>query len=81
VGNSGRNILRAPGSENVDLSLVKNLKLYEHAKFQFRAESFNAFNHTNLGYPDFGIGDGTAFGTISGAAAGRIIQLGGKVVF
>ena len=81
VGNSGRNILRAPGSENVDLSLVKNLKLYEHAKFQFRAESFNAFNHTNLGYPDFGIGDGTAFGTISGAAAGRIIQLGGKIVF
>lgn len=81
VGNSGRNILRAPGSENVDLSLVKNFSLFEHSKFQFRAESFNAFNHTNLGYPDFGIGDGTAFGVISGSAAGRILQLGGKVVF
>ena len=81
TGNSGRNILRAPGSENVDLSLVKNFNLFEHTKFQFRAESFNAFNHTNLGYPDFGIGDGASFGTITGAAAGRIIQLGGKVVF
>jgi hypothetical protein len=80
-GDSRRNILRAPGSENFDLSLLKNFSIVERVKFQFRAESFNTFNHTNYGTPDFSISDGTAFGTISSAAAGRILQLGGKVIF
>ncbi len=80
-GGTGRNILRGPGSENFDLSLLKNFNLVERIKFQFRAESFNSFNHTNFGTPDYNITDGTAFGTISSAAAGRIIQLGGKVIF
>ena len=47
-GNSGRNILIGPGFQNWDVSLLKNIRLAERRKLQFRAESFNVFNHTNF---------------------------------
>jgi hypothetical protein len=80
-GNSSKGVIRGPGSENFDLSLFKNFSIAERARFQFRVESFNAFNHTNLGFPDYNVDDGPSFGTISSSAPGRIIQLGGKVIF
>jgi hypothetical protein len=79
-GTASKGIIRGPGSENFDLSLFKNFSITEKAKFQFRAESFNALNHTNYGVPDYNQED-SAFGTINSSAPGRIIQLGGKVVF
>lgn len=79
-GNASKGIVRAPGSENVDLSLFKNFSITERARFQFRAESFNAFNHTNYGVPDYNEED-KGFGTIYSAAPGRILQLGGKIIF
>jgi hypothetical protein len=42
-GNGGRNNLIGPGFQNWDVSLLKNLQLREHARLQFRAESFNIF--------------------------------------
>ena len=80
-GNSSRGVIRGPGSVNVDASLFKDFDLTERARFQFRAEAFNVFNHTNLGFPDYNVDDGPSFGTISGAAPARILQLGGKVIF
>jgi hypothetical protein len=80
-GNVSRGSLRAPGLINFDLSLFKEFDITERARFQFRAESFNAFNHTNLGSPDPGVQDGSSFGKIGGSAPGRIIQLGGKIIF
>ena len=44
-GNSGRNILRGPGINNLDLALFKNFTLAGTRKLQFRFESFNVFNH------------------------------------
>jgi hypothetical protein len=44
-GSAGRNILRGPGFENVNASLVKNTALNERLNLQFRAEAFNLFNH------------------------------------
>jgi hypothetical protein len=79
-GNASKGIIRAPGSENLDLSLFKNFSLTERARFQFRAESFNTFNHTNYGVPDYNEED-RAFGTINSSAPGRILQLGGKIIF
>jgi hypothetical protein len=63
-GNSGRNILRAPGLNNFDLSLFKNIQLSERIKLQFRLESFNAFNHPKLGFPTANVNSST-FGVIS----------------
>jgi hypothetical protein len=55
-GNSGRNNVRGPGIDNVDLSLFKDFSLphlkgfggTESPRLQFRTEFFNAFNHTQF---------------------------------
>lgn len=51
-GNEGRNIVRGPAIENVDLSLLKNISLTERTRLQFGAEFFNIANHPNFGLPD-----------------------------
>jgi outer membrane receptor protein involved in Fe transport len=55
-GNSGRNNVRGPGINNVDLSFFKDFTLphikglggAESPRLQFRTELFNAFNHTQF---------------------------------
>ena len=50
-------------------------------KLQFRAEAFNALNHTNLGIPNRFVNT-PQFGTITEAATpGREIQLGVRLSF
>ena len=50
-GSAGRGLLRGPGRTNFNLSLFKSFRIPfgssypEGARLQFRAESFNAFNH------------------------------------
>ena len=44
-GNSGRNILRGPGVNNLDLAFFKNFALAGRHRLQFRLESFNVLNH------------------------------------
>jgi hypothetical protein len=81
-GNAGRNILRAPGTTNIDLALAKSFRWgkIETRRIQIRSEFFNALNHTNLGVPVNSI-DSPAFGTITSALAGREIQLGARLEF
>jgi hypothetical protein len=80
LGTSGRSILRAPGIVNWDTGLFKNFAITEGVSFQFRFESFNAFNHTQWGVPVRNVADPN-FGRILGARAARINQLGAKIVF
>jgi hypothetical protein len=47
-GNAGRNVLRNPSRWNFDMALQKNIPLSEHTQLEFRAEAFNAFNHTQF---------------------------------
>ncbi len=81
-GNAGRNILRGPGTTNLDFSLSKSIALgtAERRRLQFRAEFFNALNHTNFGLPQNSI-DSPAFGTITSAAPAREIQFGARLEF
>ena len=81
-GNAGRNILRGPGSTNVDLALSKSFSWGDTGarRLQIRSEFFNALNHTNLGPPVSSI-DSPAFGTITNASAARVIQLGARLEF
>jgi hypothetical protein len=79
-GSSGRNILRAPGINNFDLSLFKNFAILERLRFQLRLESFNAFNHTQFG----GVQTNRTspqFGQITNTRAARINQLGAKFIW
>jgi hypothetical protein len=67
--------------QTLDLALARAFSLTERAKFQFRAEFFNALNHTNLGTPDRFVNT-PQFGTISEAATpGREIQLSARFSF
>jgi hypothetical protein len=79
-GNAGRNILRGPGYQNVNASLVKNTSLTERLNLQFRAEVFNLFNHPNLNLPDNFLGSPT-FGRITSARDPRHLQFGVKLLF
>lgn len=51
-GNSGRNILDGPGSQNINLSLLKRWFVGERKSIQFRWEVFNVFNHPNFLLPN-----------------------------
>ncbi|MFZ0644572.1 MAG: hypothetical protein WAM25_15545, partial [Candidatus Acidiferrales bacterium] len=46
-GDAGRNSLNIPNRLNFDMALYKNFPIKESYAFQFRAEAFNIFNHTN----------------------------------
>lgn len=81
-GTSGRDILRAPGVDNSDMSLFKNIPLHggESTRLQIRGEFFNLFNRVQFG----GIGNYMSnpnFGAVTGAGPGRIVQVAAKVIF
>jgi hypothetical protein len=48
LGNGGKAYLRGPGVNDWDLSIFKNFPIREPFKLQFRAEAYNAFNHTQF---------------------------------
>jgi hypothetical protein len=71
-----RNNLRGPGFVNFDMSLAKNFSMPWSEKhfLQFRAEAYNAFNHTNFADPGANINSPT-FGQITTQAnANRVMQ-------
>ena len=76
-GNLGRNTFTNPGLFNTDLGLFKNIPITEGTRLQFRAEFFNAFNHTHLGTP-INTFVSPAFGQIVSAGDPRLIQFGLK---
>ena len=83
-GNSGLGTLRGPGQNNVDLSLSKQFPIYDRLHVEFRADAFNAFNHSqwtgvNTTYPSGS--DQYPFGQVNAAREARIAQLGAKIVF
>jgi Carboxypeptidase regulatory-like domain/TonB dependent receptor-like, beta-barrel len=69
LGNVGDNSFWGPHFWQTDISLFKNFKITEKWSGQFRAETFNGFNHVNLGQPDGTVNDSNA-GRITGLAAG-----------
>jgi hypothetical protein len=77
-GTCGRDIVRGPGSWNLDAALMKDFTLpirWETLKLQFRADAFNVLNHPNLGLPN-NTTDSTSFGTITSASDPRVMELG-----
>ena len=79
-GNLGRNVLRAPGSFNMDVSLFKNFKFTEKRYLQFRAEAFNIENRANFSAPTSALNSGT-FGKITAAGDPRVLQFALKLAF
>ncbi len=79
-GSAGVGIIKGPGMTNIDVSLVRTFHVHEKAKMQFRAEIFNALNHTNFGNPNVQA-DNAQFGTISTALDPRQSQFALKIIF
>jgi hypothetical protein len=78
-GDAAAGDVRGPGLQRWDLSLFKNTKITERVTTQFRAETFNVFNHTNPDSisPYFGSG----FGQVTSTRDPRIMQLAIKLYF
>lgn len=80
-GNAGRNILTGPNFRSVDLSLLKNVRLRESTRLQFRIESFNVFNTPNFQVPAFQLDASNAGRVISTSTEGREFQFAVKLLF
>ena len=52
LGNIGRSVLRSNAIKNVDLGVVKNIRIGDSARLQFRAEFYNLANTRNFGIPE-----------------------------
>ena len=94
IGSLGKGSIRGKAISNLDFSINKNWRFKEKYGLQFRAEMFNAFNHTNfVGFnnnlqfegvqtnSNFGHPTNLGFGTLSNAQAPREIQFGLKFNF
>ena len=79
-GNAGPNILAGPGIANFDLSLFKKFPIGEQRWFEFRAEFFNAFNHSQFLNPSSTVNTGTT-ARILNARKSRQIQIALKFSF
>ena len=88
-GNLGRNVVIGPGFSNTDLSVLKDTKLSESLRLQFRAEIFDIFNHASFGQPgpiaqvgssSFGFIGNTRFPT-GDSGSSRQIQFAVKLMF
>lgn len=79
-GSLGRNTLIGPSFKDVDLSALKNFRLTERVKLQFRAEVFNAFNHPNFHIPEFRL-DFPNAGQFNDVEEGREWQFALKLIF
>jgi hypothetical protein len=81
-GNSAKGTEQAPNYKDLDLSIGKQFRVTESQYFDFRADFFNIFNHTNFGPPGRVISDPATFGVISTiVGAPRAIQFGLKYIF
>ncbi|HEY1272971.1 MAG TPA: carboxypeptidase regulatory-like domain-containing protein, partial [Terriglobales bacterium] len=80
-GNSGRNRLRNPRTTNFDMALFKHFKITESAAFEFRAEAFNIFNHTQWNGMGGDLSSPGDFLRPSGAHRARTMQFGAKFIF
>lgn len=79
-GNARKDIVPGPGRFNFDTSLYKTFKIHESTNFEFRAESFNTFNHTEFNNVGSSFGNST-FGQPTTTWDPRVLQFGAKLNF
>jgi outer membrane receptor protein involved in Fe transport len=80
IGSASRNPVRGPSYRDVDLALIRRVRIHSGASLQLRAEIFNLLNTPNFGAPN-GVQGSAPFGTITTALDPRVGQLALKLVF
>jgi hypothetical protein len=89
AGNTPIGFAKGPGIANWNISLYKNFAIREKVKVQFRAESYNTFNHTQFSAvnvapqwnPATGALSSAQFGQVTSARDPRIMQFALRVGF
>jgi hypothetical protein len=80
-GNAPRNMLFTPGEIVIDASVLKDFRIHERFKAQFRGEFFNMPNHPNWGAPGSNISVPATIGLITTRGDQRQVQFGLKILF
>jgi hypothetical protein len=73
-GNAGRDTIIGPGNNIFDLAISRRFAVHEGHTIEFRAESFNLFNHPNWGIPVNNPDFGSFFGRILTTGQPRRMQ-------
>ncbi len=86
LGNIGRDTVIGPNNVDLDMALLKDTRISERYRVQFRGEVFNIFNHPNFGLPNDSVftasGPNPTAGQITTqVGTARQIQLGLKFIF
>lgn len=79
-GNTPRDFLDAPGYRDVDMAVLRNFHFEQRFNVQARLEATNMFNMVSLNAPNSTL-TSKLFGTVTGAAGARELQLGMRVTF
>jgi len=80
-GDVSRNSVYGPGMETMDVGIVRDFSIREKARFETRAEFFNALNHTNLGTPNRFVNTSSLGSITEITTPGREIQLSARISF
>jgi len=73
--------VRADAINNWDLSVIKNTRIRENARLEFRGEFINALNHVTFSSPNTSP-TSTAFGSITSELSfARQVQVGIKLIY
>ncbi|MEO8258382.1 MAG: TonB-dependent receptor [Acidobacteriota bacterium] len=80
LGSASRNPVRGPSYREVDLTLMRRIRVGLARAIEIRAEVFNLLNTVNLGTPN-AVRGAANFGTITTAFDPRVVQLALKFVF
>jgi hypothetical protein len=68
-GTAGFDDIRGPGLEDVDFSLIKQVKIGDRDSVEFRADAFNILNHPNFTNPSAAFGGTTGSGITPGTTS------------
>jgi hypothetical protein len=88
IGDADRTAFYGPGVNNWNMSFFRTFKLKERATLEFRAETYNTFNHTQFSgvnasaqFNAAGQQVNSQFGQVTSAASARFIQLAVRISF
>jgi hypothetical protein len=75
-GTAARSAIELQGTNNWDIAILKDVRVKERVRFQFRLESFNTMNHVFYGSPDGTFEGGSLYAM--GAAQDGFPTIGGS---
>jgi Carboxypeptidase regulatory-like domain len=81
VGTAPRTMCCGPAISETDISVIKSIPINERSHFEFRADIFNIFNHTQFFNPDGNSTDGSQFGQVTEVKDPRLMQFALKFYF